>query len=314
MNKKLFQENPIWIDNISQIENLKIDYRGKQRISFNCKTCKKINTVQLRYFTGFHCTSCGIKYKRCKHLYEPKPIFIKNEFEAQELKNKNYNIYAQYITFNCENCKKSQNILLQYFLQRPKILCETCKRLDTYSKKTDIDYKFKYQKTLQTICQKYGDFKTYEKQRQKKVQKTRAKNYKNYKRYGLKHNKYVFENEYFDSSWELAFWIYCKDHNISIEHEPLYLTYTVNNKKHRYFPDFKIDNQLIEIKGDQFFDKNDNLRNPFNGKLCLEKQKCMKENQVKILRDAQMRTYLNYIKDNYGKNYLKTFKMEEKNV
>jgi hypothetical protein len=36
--------------------------------------------------------------------------------------------------------------------------------------------------------------------------------------------------------------------------------------------------------------------------------------EVKILKDAQMRTYLNYIKDNYGKNYLKTFKKEEKNV
>lgn len=83
------------------------------------------------------------------------------------------------------------------------------------------------------------------------------------KKYGVKHHaqskevrakmrqKYVFESESFDSSWELAFWIYHLDNNIQIEHEPVFFEYVDNNQKlHRYYPDFRVGGQLIELKGD----------------------------------------------------------------
>ena len=50
-----------------------------------------------------------------------------------------------------------------------------------------------------------------------------------------------FENESFDSSWELAFWIYHLDNSIKIEHEPVFFEYIDSNQKlHRYYPDFRV--------------------------------------------------------------------------
>ena len=148
----------------------------------------------------------------------------------------------------------------------------------------------------------------------------------NLKKYGVEHysqnhevhlkqirNYYVFNNEKFNSSWELAFWIFHIDHNIPIEHEPLALNYVdEKNKSHRYFPDFKVNDQLIEIKGDDQFDKDGNLIDKLNHKknyICKAKQMCMIQNNVKILTYKEIKPYLIYIDNQYGKKYLKQFKM-----
>lgn len=53
-----------------------------------------------------------------------------------------------------------------------------------------------------------------------------------------------------DSSYELAFLIYCLDHNIEIKRCNEYFNYEIDDKIHRYFPDFIINNKtFIEIKG-----------------------------------------------------------------
>lgn len=62
-----------------------------------------------------------------------------------------------------------------------------------------------------------------------------------------------------DSRWELAFVIYCLDHDIPIERYsgPGYL-YSYEDELHTYYPDFIINNTLIEIKGycpDSVFNK-----------------------------------------------------------
>lgn len=53
-----------------------------------------------------------------------------------------------------------------------------------------------------------------------------------------------------DSTYELAFIIYCLDHNINIKRCDLVFKYIYNNAEHKYYPDFIIDdNLIIEIKG-----------------------------------------------------------------
>jgi len=59
----------------------------------------------------------------------------------------------------------------------------------------------------------------------------------------------------------------------------------------------------------QFFNENDELINPFNNELNLEKYQCMLDNNVKILREKDIKPILEYINNNYGKNYLKQFKI-----
>ena len=52
-----------------------------------------------------------------------------------------------------------------------------------------------------------------------------------------------------DSSWELAYVVYCLEHNISIQRNTEKRKYIWNNKEKNYIPDFIVDGKLVEIKG-----------------------------------------------------------------
>ena len=78
----------------------------------------------------------------------------------------------------------------------------------------------------------------------------------------LKSNlKYIYNNIIFASSWELAFYIWLKDNKINFQYQPDFNFYYFDeyqNKIRKYFPDFYLvdSNEIIEIKGDNHFDKN----------------------------------------------------------
>ena len=132
--------------------------------------------------------------------------------------------------------------------------------------------------------------------------------------------KIKFEDFWFDSKPEIAYYIWLKDHNIDFEYHPCLLTYKFNDKEYKYEPDFKVNNRFVEIKGIQFFEN----RNP-NGKmkwlyrsnkteeelLFLDnfieaKHQFMLNQNVLILTNYD--TYIKYVKNKYGKNYLDTLK------
>ena len=95
----------------------------------------------------------------------------------------------------------------------------------------------------------------------------------NFERYGVEYplqnkdirarsitNKgYKINNLIFDSSWEIIYYVYNKKilkNNIERLNEGIEY-YDSFGKQHFYYPDFKIENQLYEIKGDQFLEKDD---------------------------------------------------------
>lgn len=122
-------------------------------------------------------------------------------------------------------------------------------------------------------------------------------------------SKYYYNNSWFDSSWELAYYIWLTDNNINfIYHPNVYFEYEYNNKTYKYYPDFLINNELYEIKGDHFFDKDNNYINPFNNKnntKAFLKYQCMLKNNIKILRYKD----ISFILNKYGKKFLKQFKI-----
>ena len=120
-------------------------------------------------------------------------------------------------------------------------------------------------------------------------------------------HKYYYNNVYFDSSWELAFYIYSLDNGCNIKRCIKSFIYYKDNQEHNYFPDFICDNNYIEIKGKQFINEAGELINPFNKELNLEKQQCMIDNNVKVLLEKDIKPILEYINIKYGKNYLKQF-------
>ena len=84
-----------------------------------------------------------------------------------------------------------------------------------------------------------------------------------------KHN-YFYDNQYFDSSDELTFYVYRKlydtpvKRNVANNINSFYVEYEANGKKHKAFPDF-VDEQsnYYEIKGKHLLDENGNFINPF---------------------------------------------------
>ena len=127
-------------------------------------------------------------------------------------------------------------------------------------------------------------------------------------------HKYIYDGESFDSTWELALWIYAKDHNENIIRNPQSYSYEYKGKKYRYFPDFLYKNDIIEIKGNQLLDENNNLVEIYsknsNEKLR-KKQECMEQHGVKVWSYEKIKFALDYVHDKYGSGYLKKFKRKK---
>lgn len=116
---------------------------------------------------------------------------------------------------------------------------------------------------------------------------------------------YEYDEKNFDSSWELAYYIWLKDHHINFEYHPdVSFKFIYNSKEHCCLPDFKVKDKIVEIKGAHFL-KEDKWVNPFceeqNG-LYEAKHQCLKEHNVEIITDCSQ--YLKYVKDTYGKDFL----------
>ena len=128
--------------------------------------------------------------------------------------------------------------------------------------------------------------------------------------------KYIYDMKTFDSSWEIAYYIWLKDNKIDFKYHPnISFKYKYNGKIHYYCPDFLVNNILTEIKGPQFI-KNERMINPYDSNmndLFNAKYKCMLENNVNIITDCKK--YLNYVNEKYGKSYIKNFKIQNlKNI
>lgn len=117
--------------------------------------------------------------------------------------------------------------------------------------------------------------------------------------------KYNYNGIRFDSSWEIAFYIYLVDHHIRFEYHPGSFNYYYpgDNKTHKYEYDFKLfDNTIVEIKGSHLLKK---MQTDTNSK-AYYKYMCMRNHNVHIITDVSK--YINYVKINYGVSYLASFK------
>ena len=112
--------------------------------------------------------------------------------------------------------------------------------------------------------------------------------------------KYNYDNTYFDSSWELAYYLYLKNENIDFEFHTIFLEYVDSkNNTHKYFPDFVVNGEIVEIKGDQFLDENGRLKELDLEKqyIAEAKQQCMEANNVKLISTNEIKFYLQYCKE-----------------
>jgi len=93
-----------------------------------------------------------------------------------------------------------------------------------------------------------------------------------------------------DSTWELAFLVYYKEHQLYIERCKEKFKYNWNNENHIYIPDFITDEGIIEIKGRKT-------------KQSLEKEKQFPN--IKVIDQNLIKPYLEYVINKYGEEFWK---------
>jgi len=133
-------------------------------------------------------------------------------------------------------------------------------------------------------------------------------------------NIVTYDNECFDSSFELKFWKECKDIGIPIFRNLEYFDYEFGGKIHKYNPDFRINNRLIETKGGHFLKEDGTWQNPFDhscDELFEAKHRCAIKNNVLIFYDSEnwKLKLLKYFKPNkylgYTKNSIVDFCLKQ---
>lgn len=138
-----------------------------------------------------------------------------------------------------------------------------------------------------------GKAKTLEKEniRKNKLSVT-MKKYGGYRQGSGRGKKGWYKGFFCDSSWELAYVIYCLDNNIPIERNTKKLMYVFDGKEKTYIPDFLVNNRLTEIKG-------------YNSPQWKAKLKYNPD--VVVLYENDMIPIIEYVTLAYGKDYIKLY-------
>lgn len=177
---------------------------------------------------------------------------------------------------------------------------------ETFLNRSDKEKEETYKKFSNTMETRYNGIGNASKTIQEKQYKTMKELYgfeyalQNKQIRDKAKKKYTYNNINFDSSWEIAYYIWLTDNKIPFEYHPKELDYYYpgDNKIHKYEPDFKINEEYIEIKNSKLLETmKDNTESKEYFKYI-----CMIEHKVKIITDCSK--YITYIEQKYGKHFL----------
>lgn len=278
MSKK-FSENSIFVKSIENVHSLMNEYKREQCITFVCECCGKTSSKKLSSFNrpnaSLKCYSCWLKEFHTGKNFVSKDV--RSRAAKQAVSKRNQTISEKYGTHD------------NFYALRENSTRKTCQQkygTNNAAQSKDIKYKIE-----QTNLKKYG-----------------CKNVaQSYEVLCKMRKKYIWNNIYFDSSWELATYIYLIDHQISFEFHPkIKFKYTFENKDHFYFPDFIIENEIIEIKNEVLFN-----RMQIQGTIDNAKFICMQQNNVKVLFRKDIKPYIDYVSVKYGKTFLRECRNEK---
>jgi len=94
-----------------------------------------------------------------------------------------------------------------------------------------------------------------------------------------------------DSSWELAYVVYCLDNSIKIDRNTKGFEYEFEGEKHKYYPDFILnDGSYLEVKG-------------YNSKQ-FEAKVGQFPFKLRVLYENEMKLYISYVEEKYGKDFV----------
>ncbi len=141
--------------------------------------------------------------------------------------------------------------------------------------------------------------------------------------------KYIYNNESFDSSWEIAYLIYSTEvlkEEVIRNYNSIDLRYQ-DGSYFKYFPDFwnNTHKKFVEIKGNQFLDKKNNLipfpsnkkyrdsdRQYRQSEKCRIKNRYMKDNVI-LITSKEILPMIKYVNKTRGKEFFKSI-LQIKNI
>lgn len=135
-------------------------------------------------------------------------------------------------------------------------------------------------------------------ERKRKISETCSKNKKTG---GLRHGsgrgkKGWYKGYWCDSSWELAYVIYCLEHEIKLIRNTEKFEYTWENETHYYIPDFILDDgSYVEIKG-------------YRTTQVEEKTKQFTR-QLEVIDKNTIGKYVDYTVSKYGKDFTSLYEI-----
>ena len=271
-------------------------------------------------YNEYCCRKCSANSKDVqRHLKNTfkKKYGVTHQMQIPEVKAKQKQSEREFYqkNFNCNSMFEKENFI-QNRMQSS---------LEKYGVESPMQLKTVQKKQRKTVRKKYGVKSV---SQIPSVKEQRMQTLKD--KYGTTHVSYNYEykGQRFDSSWELIVWIYCEEHNIPIEREPVKFYIDCDGNKHGYTPDFRIDGKLVELKGNQFFEnrtKNSRMIHPYNRKklpqkkleeldrIAEAKHQFMIHHKIEIWNYDDIKLYKKYIEQKYGKSYILSFKVNKGN-
>ena len=278
-----------------------------------CKYCnKKFNSGQS---LGAHIIHCNMN-----------PNSYQSEFQLRKIQNLEKNNPLEEHNLICEICGSEYKILIRHNQFEQGKYKHTCSRScaskltalhsDLKSKNNKIsksnkgnipinrNENFSYYKECK-YCGKYFDIRirnsksdfccdecSNKSKHHKLSEISKKSNFGGYNPNSIKkHHHGNYKGIHCDSSWELAYLVWCLEHNIKIEICKEIRYYKLNKKLCKYLPDFVInDNEIIEIKG--YYDKGAKIKSEQNP-------------DIKVLLKNDLIEQLNYVITKYGKEFWK---------
>lgn len=340
-------EEKVIIDLTNTVVDESLNFESSQFLKLKCVKCDKT------YTTTFHNLKkdfvCECKFcKRKETCLQKYGVDNPSKSEVIKEKTKQNNLKKWGFVSTSQNpivqIKAKQTKLKNGTTQNSSKIHEKVK--NTWQKKSKEEIDNIVRKRKETSLEKFGvDIPSKSQNVKDKTKKHNLEKYNcdypnrlenvkdkikqtNLKKYGVenwfaskemqvtKRTRYFFDNQNFDSSIELIFYIYCRDRNLDIKRNVIGFKYkTLDNKEHLYYPDFEVENQLVEIKGNQFLKEDGSWRNPNDSsldELYEAKHQCALNNNVIIIYSKDCRKYIDYVQQKYGRDYIKQFKLEKR--
>ena len=278
-----------------------------------CKTCGKptnFKNLSCGYFDfcSNYCVGKNPQIQEHKKITTQKHFGVDYPMQSSEIMDKskqtnikNHGVENAYQIPTIKERANKNSHTEEANKKRNKSESETKKKLFA-----DKNYKNAViQKAINTNIEKRGvEWNSQLQETKERISNSVKKLYENPKYLSNIRTKYIYNNEHFDSSYELALYIYAIDHNEYIIRKPYKFKYIGNdNKVHTYTPDFLYKDDLLEIKGNCFLTEDGKLYNMFNGELQQEKQKCMEEHNVKLVTLNDIIKQIEYCIQKYNNKY-----------